>query len=254
MLTEEEALIVTSRLHQVGGGRGLCATGPNTYRLFMFRKRFLQQVATAGDAKWRMSAPWEGAPSVRQANTRLAHAAPALPAGAAPLHAAPAQGVGGFGAAAEAGAPPAWWEPGLLCATYRRCRPIVGEQDCLLWLCWNGPSLAFGQGADNQHHRHSAAHTDTDMCCTLPRPHAQGGLTLRAPTPHHVPTHPTPTAAVLPSPYQQALFRLMQTELQRSAAGGGGRGSLKGVSNVLMEMRNVCNHPLIRRVGWAGCA
>ncbi|KAL4430828.1 hypothetical protein ABPG75_006084 [Micractinium tetrahymenae] len=52
---------------------------------------------------------------------------------------------------------------------------------------------------------------------------------------------------VLPSPYQQALFRLMQQELQRSAAGGG-KGILKGVNNVLMEMRNVCNHPLISRL------
>lgn len=44
--------------------------------------------------------------------------------------------------------------------------------------------------------------------------------------------------AVLPSPYQQALFRLMERELRG--------GSLRGVNNVLMEMRNVCNHPLIR--------
>lgn len=46
---------------------------------------------------------------------------------------------------------------------------------------------------------------------------------------------------MLPSPYQQALFRLMQREMQ-----GTGRGGLKGVNNVLMEMRNICNHPLIR--------
>ncbi|KAI3433655.1 hypothetical protein D9Q98_003464 [Chlorella vulgaris] len=45
---------------------------------------------------------------------------------------------------------------------------------------------------------------------------------------------------VLPSPYQQALFRLMQEEMVG--------GSLKGVNNVLMEMRNVCNHPLISRL------
>jgi len=60
---------------------------------------------------------------------------------------------------------------------------------------------------------------------------------------------------VLPSPYQQGLFRLMQEEMQRSSSsssgggsgGGNGKGSLKGVSNILMEMRNICNHPLIRQ-------
>lgn len=60
---------------------------------------------------------------------------------------------------------------------------------------------------------------------------------------------PCPPCAVMPSPYQRALFGLMQQELQRSSAGGAGKGSLRGVSNVLMEMRNVCNHPLIRRAG-----
>ena len=52
--------------------------------------------------------------------------------------------------------------------------------------------------------------------------------------------------AVLPSPYQRALFQLMQQELQR---GGGGSGALRGVNNVAMECRNICNHPLIRWVG-----
>ena len=62
---------------------------------------------------------------------------------------------------------------------------------------------------------------------------------------------PCPPAlpAVLPSPYQQALFRLMQGELQRGASAGGG---VKGVNNVLMEMRNICNHPPIRQAGREG--
>ncbi|PRW58677.1 chromatin structure-remodeling complex SYD-like isoform X1 [Chlorella sorokiniana] len=47
--------------------------------------------------------------------------------------------------------------------------------------------------------------------------------------------------AVVPSAYQQGLFRLMQRDLQ-------GWSGLKGVNNVLMEMRNICNHPLISRM------
>ena len=64
----------------------------------------------------------------------------------------------------------------------------------------------------------------------------------------HLPT-------VLPSPYQRALFQLMQQELQRGGGGGRGSGALRGVNNVAMECRNICNHPLIRCVcvrggGW----
>ena len=66
---------------------------------------------------------------------------------------------------------------------------------------------------------------------------------------------PPAPAAVAPSPYQQALFRLMQQEMQRGSGGssGNGSGGLKGVNNVLMEMRNICNHPLIRWVPAASC-
>ena len=50
-----------------------------------------------------------------------------------------------------------------------------------------------------------------------------------------------------PSAYQRALFGIIGEEL----GGGGGEGSKaapKGISNVVMELRNLCNHPLIR---WA---
>ena len=41
------------------------------------------------------------------------------------------------------------------------------------------------------------------------------------------------------SAYQAALVRLMQREL--AAARG-----LRGINNTVMELRNICNHPLIR--------
>ena len=90
--------------------------------------------------------------------------------------------------------------------------------------------------------------------------------------------HP-PAAAVAPSAYQQGLFRLMQRDLQGSSGlkgvnngvdwGAWGKGGAAGgftwdpciprpdcsaipftlslaLPAVLMEMRNICNHPLIR--------
>ena len=48
-----------------------------------------------------------------------------------------------------------------------------------------------------------------------------------------------------PSPYQTALFSALQEQLQ-------GPGGVRGVSNALMEARNICNHPLISKLHPAG--
>lgn len=48
-----------------------------------------------------------------------------------------------------------------------------------------------------------------------------------------------------PAPYQQALFSAVKGQLQ-------GPGGVRGVSNALMEMRNICNHPLISRLHVSG--
>lgn len=45
-----------------------------------------------------------------------------------------------------------------------------------------------------------------------------------------------------PSPYQQALFGLMERDVE---------GGVRGVNNAVMELRTICNHPLIRWV--PGC-
>jgi SNF2 family DNA or RNA helicase len=44
-----------------------------------------------------------------------------------------------------------------------------------------------------------------------------------------------------PSPYQAALFSALQEQLQ-------GPNGVRGVSNTIMEMRNICNHPLISKL------
>jgi superfamily II DNA or RNA helicase len=44
-----------------------------------------------------------------------------------------------------------------------------------------------------------------------------------------------------PSPYQAALFSALQDQLQ-------GPNGVRGVSNTIMEMRNICNHPLISKL------
>ena len=53
-----------------------------------------------------------------------------------------------------------------------------------------------------------------------------------------------------PSAYQRSLFGLIGEELGGGAGGGGGgeggKAAPKGISNIVMEMRNICNHPLIR--------
>ena len=45
-----------------------------------------------------------------------------------------------------------------------------------------------------------------------------------------------------PSAYQTALTTIIQDTLSRPAAGQG----LKGINNSMMELRVICNHPLIR--------
>jgi hypothetical protein len=55
------------------------------------------------------------------------------------------------------------------------------------------------------------------------------------------------------SAYQQGLCALVQRGLEQQAAGSAQQGQQKaggvrGVSNSLMELRNICNHPfLVRR-------
>ena len=49
----------------------------------------------------------------------------------------------------------------------------------------------------------------------------------------------------MPSPYQLALFRILQQQL----TGEGDVKALKrtvAISNTVMELRNICNHPTIR--------
>lgn len=47
-----------------------------------------------------------------------------------------------------------------------------------------------------------------------------------------------------PSHYQQALFRIVQQQLKGGAAASQQRTI--AVSNTVMELRNICNHPTIR--------
>ena len=55
---------------------------------------------------------------------------------------------------------------------------------------------------------------------------------------------------VPPSAYQAGLLPLLRSQLEVAAAGAGGRGrgggSVRGVTNVAMELRCLCNHPLLR--------
>ena len=55
---------------------------------------------------------------------------------------------------------------------------------------------------------------------------------------------------VPPSAYQAGLLALLRSQLEVAAAGAGGRGrgggSVRGVTNVAMELRCLCNHPLLR--------
>ena len=46
-----------------------------------------------------------------------------------------------------------------------------------------------------------------------------------------------------PAPYQAALTRLLQEQVATQGVQG-----LKGISNTIMELRNICNHPLISRL------
>ncbi|KAL4547969.1 hypothetical protein Ndes2526B_g07184 [Nannochloris sp. 'desiccata'] len=49
----------------------------------------------------------------------------------------------------------------------------------------------------------------------------------------------------VPSPYQAALFSALTEQLQ-------GPNGVRGVSNTIMEMRNICNHPLISKLHQQG--
>jgi len=49
----------------------------------------------------------------------------------------------------------------------------------------------------------------------------------------------------VPSPYQAALFSALKEQLQ-------GPNGVRGVSNTIMEMRNICNHPLISKLHQQG--
>ena len=55
---------------------------------------------------------------------------------------------------------------------------------------------------------------------------------------------------VPPSAYQAGLLALLRSQLEVAAAGAGGRGrgggSVRGVTNGAMELRCLCNHPLLR--------
>ena len=63
---------------------------------------------------------------------------------------------------------------------------------------------------------------------------------------------------VPPSAYQAGLLALLRSQLEVAAAGAGGGGgggggaapwgggSVRGVTNVAMELRCLCNHPLLR--------
>lgn len=46
------------------------------------------------------------------------------------------------------------------------------------------------------------------------------------------------------SAYQRALCGIVEQGLLR----GGGGGGVRGVSNSLMELRNICNHPFLSRL------
>lgn len=56
------------------------------------------------------------------------------------------------------------------------------------------------------------------------------------------------------SPYQSALYGLVKAALraERDKAKGADKGAasrgVKGVNNTIMELRNICNHPMLRWV------
>ena len=51
------------------------------------------------------------------------------------------------------------------------------------------------------------------------------------------------------SAYQRALCGIVEQSLLRGGgSGGGGGGGVRGVSNSLMELRNICNHPFLSRL------
>jgi SNF2 family DNA or RNA helicase len=56
-----------------------------------------------------------------------------------------------------------------------------------------------------------------------------------------LPTKTERLLACAPSPYQQGLFAALEARL-------GAPGGVRGVSNTLMELRTICNHPLITRL------
>lgn len=45
-------------------------------------------------------------------------------------------------------------------------------------------------------------------------------------------------------PYQSALYELVKSKLR----GEEGSAGVKGINNTVMELRNICNHPLLRLV------
>ncbi|KAF6263561.1 SNF2 family N-terminal domain-containing protein [Scenedesmus sp. NREL 46B-D3] len=47
-------------------------------------------------------------------------------------------------------------------------------------------------------------------------------------------------------PYQSALYDLVKSKLREEE--GGGAGGVKGINNTVMELRNICNHPLLSKL------
>lgn len=48
------------------------------------------------------------------------------------------------------------------------------------------------------------------------------------------------------SPYQRALTDVVRRSMEDSQDGSGRGGGGTGINNTVMEMRTICNHPLLR--------
>eukprot|EP00887_Chlorella_sp_A99_P005366 scaffold1.g5366.t1 len=72
---------------------------------------------------------------------------------------------------------------------------------------------------------------------------------LKASVAGELPAKVEAVVRVPPSAYQRCLFDI----LGRQLSGEGTGRAVKGVSNVVMEMRTVCNHPLLSRLHVPGC-
>jgi hypothetical protein len=52
----------------------------------------------------------------------------------------------------------------------------------------------------------------------------------------------------MPSPYQEALLRIVQQQLTSEGNAAVPKRTV-AISNTVMELRNICNHPTIRFIG-----